>query len=61
MGQVRSNYLKMVKKYHPDAALAGIENPSEELTKKIEDRFKEFTAAYDRLCDWIDERDKALE
>lgn len=51
----------MAKKYHPDVALAGVDNPTAEHTKKVEDRFKEFTAAYDRLCDWVEERDKALE
>lgn len=31
------------------------------MVKKVEDRFKEFAEAYERLGNWVKERDIALE
>lgn len=41
--EVRSVYLKLAKKFHPDVALQGVDSPSEEAQKKVEDRFKEYS------------------
>ena len=48
----------MAKKYHPDAVLSQIEGePSEDVRKKVEDRFKEISETNERLQEWIKERD----
>ena len=48
--------------HHPDVVLAKLDTkPSEEMVKKVEDRFKEFAEAYERLGNWVKERDIALE
>ena len=59
--ELRSAYRQVAKLYHPDVALARLKDPSDETKSKVEDKFKEFGAASERLQSWIEERDKALE
>lgn len=55
-------YRKLALKYHPDVALAKLQTePDEETRNKVEERFKEYSSAYERLLTWIEERDAALE
>ena len=49
MDDLRLAYRQVAKKFHPDVALARINDPSDEVKKKIEDKFKEYGAASERL------------
>ena len=59
--EVRSAYLKMAKKYHPDAVIPGLsqgeEEVSDEVRQKVESRFKEISEAYERVQEWVKVRD----
>ena len=63
--EVKSVYLKLAKKYHPDVAMNQLRNTGDQVeddkkAKAIEDRFKELSQANERLQSWIEERDQAL-
>ena len=53
---LKRQYHKLAKIYHPDISHSTV-TPSESGQKRLEEKFKEFNQAYERLRTWVDERD----
>ena len=47
--ELRQAYRQVAKLYHPDVVLARLKDTSDETKLKIEDKFKEVSAASERL------------
>ena len=62
---LKKQYHKLAKIYHPDILQSKKkDNPlnlADGQKSKLEERFKEFNLAYERLLKWIAERDQVLE
>ncbi|TNV74468.1 hypothetical protein FGO68_gene17601 [Halteria grandinella] len=56
---LKKQYHKLAKIYHPDVMQK--HEYSENQRLKMEERFKEFNQAYERLVKWVGERDKTLD
>ena len=57
---LKKQYHKLAKLYHPDVQRSGV-TLSEKDQKRIEEKFKSFNQAYERLQKWIDERELRFE
>jgi len=59
--ELKKQYHKLAKIYHPDIVQSKNQKSSQLLSEqqkgRLEDRFKEFKLAYDRLLKWVEERD----
>eukprot|EP00347_Sterkiella_histriomuscorum_P012484 403368398 len=60
--ELKKQYHKLAKMYHPDI----LNSPKssmipEQQKKRLEDKFKEFNQAYERLVEWIESRDATLD
>jgi hypothetical protein len=59
---LKKQYHKLAKIYHPDLVTSKHSQLlTEQQKSKLEDRFKEFKMAYDRLLKWVEERDNTLD
>lgn len=63
--EIRTIYLKLAKKHHPDVKIAEYEKQhgmpaSEETRSRIEEKFKELSSAYERLQEWAKVRDETM-
>ena len=57
---LKKQYHKLAKLYHPDVQRSGV-TLSDKDQKRIEEKFKTFNQAYERLQKWIDEREARFE
>lgn len=60
MADLKRQYHKLAKIYHPDIRKDG-RTPTKSELKSIEEKFKEFNQAYERLQKWIEIRDSKLD
>jgi len=62
--ELKKQYHKLAKIYHPDIVQSKHHKSSQILSEqqkgRLDERFKEFKLAYDRLLKWVEERDQTL-